>query len=73
MTDQSDAPDPLDHDEDGKKGGAKAPAAQWVVHRRRGLEFLPPAQAHAAVRAGARPATERDLAIAGVDPEAEEA
>lgn len=60
-------PDPLDHDKDGRKGGARAPQSQWVVSRRDGLHHLPPAEALAAVRAGARPATARDLAVAGVD------
>lgn len=73
MTDEADKPDPLDHDNDKRKGGAKAPVSQWVVSRRRGLEFLPPAEAHAAIKAGARPATPRDLAVAGVDASPEEA
>lgn len=61
----------LDHDGDGRAGGAKKPpATAWVVTRAEGLIRLPAAQAKARIEAGARPATDRDFRVAGVDPAA---
>lgn len=57
----------LDHDGNGKAGGAKKPPAfEWIVTRGRGLERVASSLTAARLRAGARMATPRDLAIAGV-------
>lgn len=68
-------PDPhlpqLDHDADGRPGGAKkAPAQVWIVTRADGLIRVPAARAKALREAGARDATPRDFRVAGVDPAA---
>lgn len=58
----------LDHDVDGRAGGAKKPPAlEWVVTRKRGLHQVPSSQTSALIRAGGRLPTERDFAIAGVE------
>ena len=65
----------LDHDNDGKAGGAKKPPAitaptvedlVWVVSRARGLHRVGAPEVDAALRAGGRLATGRDLEIGGV-------
>lgn len=59
----------LDHDADGRPGGAKkAPAQVWIVTRADGLIRVPAARAKALREAGARDATPRDFRVAGVDP-----
>lgn len=67
-------PDALDHDGDGRKGGAitkaQAAALVWVVHPGRGLHRLPKGEALEATKDGeTRLATPRDLAIAGIEQE----
>lgn len=60
----------LDHDRDGKAGGAKKPPAAddlvWMVSRARGLHRVPAPETAAVLRAGGRLATDRDLEIGGV-------
>lgn len=61
----------LDHDRDGRPGGAvKAPSEKWVVTRAEGLICVPASRAKALIEAGARRATPRDFRIAGLDPKA---
>lgn len=72
MTDSASTPAPrlpqLDHDKDNRPGGAKkAPAMEWIVTRAVGLHQVPSGETAAKLRAGARMATARDLAIAGVE------
>lgn len=59
------ARDPLDHDGDGRKGGAALKT--WIVDRRAGLQQVPGAEVDRRLKAGARLATVRDLKVAGVD------
>ena len=57
----------LDHDGDRKAGGArKPPAFEWIVSRARGLEKVPSAETATRLRSGARMATDRDFAVAGI-------
>jgi len=64
--------DPLDHDDNGRKGGAKKPETPvWVVTRADGLHQVAASQMDTALKAdGGRLATDRDLAIAGVERDA---
>ena len=58
--------DPLDHDEDGRKGGSKIKPV-WIVTKADGLHQVATSAVDAAISNGkGRRATERDLAIAGV-------
>lgn len=59
---------PLDHDGDGRPGGAKKPPVlEWVVTRDLGLHQVPSRDCPAVLQAGGRRATARDLAIAGIE------
>ena len=67
MTDAETKPDALDHDGDGKKGGAKPTRPVWVVIRGEGLKRVAASEFAAAVADGrGRRATDRDLEIAGI-------
>lgn len=58
--------DPLDHDEDGRKGGSKIKPV-WIVTPENGLHQVPTSAVSAAISNGkGREATDRDLAVAGV-------
>lgn len=57
----------LDHDGDGRPGGAKpAPGAEWVVTRGEGLIQVPADQVADRLRRGGRLPSARDFAIAGI-------
>lgn len=59
----------LDHDKDGRSGGAKKPPAfEWIVTRAAGLVRVPSDETAKRLSRGARIATQRDFAIAGIDP-----
>lgn len=59
----------LDHDNNGGAGGAKKPpATEWVVTRDTGLMEVPSSETAGRLKAGGRMATERDFAVAGIDP-----
>lgn len=58
--------DPLDHDSDGRKGGAAVKT--WIVDPRAGLQRVAAAEVDRRLKAGARLARARDFKIAGVDP-----
>lgn len=79
MTDPVDTPHlpQLDHDADGKAGGAKKPAPRtaptaddfvWVVSRANGLHRVPSGETATVLhQPGGRMATARDLEIGGVE------
>lgn len=70
MTDAETKPDPLDHDGDRRKGGAKPTEPVWVVVKGEGLKRVAPGAFAAAVADGrGRRATDRDLEIAAVPVE----
>lgn len=59
----------LDHDGDGKPGGAKpAPTFEWIVTRGEGLIRVTASEVGKRLQSGARRATGRDFQIAGIDP-----
>ncbi len=59
-------PDPLDHDQDGRKGGSNIKPV-WIVTKTDGLHQVATSAVSAAISNGkGREATDRDLAIAGI-------
>ena len=63
---------PLDHDDDGRKGGSKIKPV-WIVTKENGLHQVATSAVDAAIsNEKGRRATERDLAIAGVTGAPEE-
>ena len=68
----NDTTHPLDHDDDGRKGGSK-PKLVWVVTEADGIHQVPTSQVDAKISNGkGRRATDRDLAIAGISGALEE-
>lgn len=64
--------DPLDHDEDGHKGGSK-PKLVWIVTKADGIHQVPTSHVDGKISNGkGRRATDRDLAIAGITGAPEE-